>query len=959
MKTGTLMQALADWSGWLGPVAWKSAILLVLLVTVMTLWRRGSAAARHLAWTMTFLCLLCLPLFMQCLPRWHAPGWLAPASLNSLPDSLTLTFRNPTRPETAPSPVMSSNPADAPHQSNASSSIPKAPGAGTDWKLIVVGVWLAGLALGGARLLAVQFRLRRMARRTRADENSQWLDLVADLRRDYRIRRPVKLLVSDTPVTPMTWGFWRPVILLPAESREWNGERLRVVLRHELAHVRRWDCFTQELAHVVCLIYWFNPLAWIAAGRMRAERERACDDFVLNTGARPSEYAGHLVEIAQQFAGASGLGGAVAMARPSGLEQRVTAILDDRRNRKRIAKMTAVLITLTVLGFGLLIGAYAADKSPSEAWSFKNSEAAGQLKQFVAEKEAQAGAAARADGHELPPDFKSLFAAGEKGDWLTISNVFEDLRQSAPQYKGQGSTNASDNSLHGIQWEAAKEIWGAFDGFAHGEDKYAAAFARDIIQSIPPGSVYFGGTDPGRFLVTAMCPSQANADPFFVLTQNALADGTYLDYLRSMYGNRLYIPTSEDSQKCFQDYIKDAQQRYEQHQLKPGEDFKMDKDTRRVQVSGQVAVMQINALLAKIIFDKAPDREFYIEESFPLDWMYPHLEPHGLIMKINRQPLPQLSAETIGADHDYWTRQVAPMIGDWLHDETSVADVARFAEKVYLRQDLGGFKGDPRFVQNDYACKMYSKLRSSVAGIYFWRMKHAADIADKYRLGHEADFAFRQAWALCPYSPETVYRYVNLLLEQNHVADALLVAETASHMPAMQNSKDSQIRALVDQLKQSLSRPSATNATLYTGPTTVTLGPAFQIRLVVDVPSVDAEPMSHVVSNHAGSPPQTETLYVQRTVLLDQTAVKSANVITNTLGMPCIEIVFTDQGRRQFAEITRWNLHQRLAIIVDGQLQEAPVIQSEITGGTTQISGSFSAHEAKNLAAIINRSIIR
>ena len=106
----------------------------------------------------------------------------------------------------------------------------------------------------------------------------------------------------------------------------------------------------------------------------------------------------------------------------------------------------------------------------------------------------------------------------------------------------------------------------------------------------------------------------------------------------------LYIPTSEDSQKCFQDYLQDVSQRFQDHQLKPGENEKFEKNGH-VQVSGQVAVMSINALLAKIIFDRNPGHEFYIEESFPLDWMYPHLEPHGLIMKIDRQPLAALSGQ--------------------------------------------------------------------------------------------------------------------------------------------------------------------------------------------------------------------------------------------------------------------------------------------------------------------------
>jgi hypothetical protein len=68
-------------------------------------------------------------------------------------------------------------------------------------------------------------------------------------------------------------------------------------------------------------------------------------------------------------------------------------------------------------------------------------------------------------------------------------------------------------------------------------------------------------------------------------------------------------------------------------------------------------------------------------------------------------------------------------------------------------------------------------------------------------MAHEADFAFRQAWALCPYSPEAVFRYVNFLLEQNRGADALLVAETAAQMPSMKGSDGEQLRNLVRQLQ--------------------------------------------------------------------------------------------------------------------------------------------------------------
>jgi len=446
-----------------------------------------------------------------------------------------------------------------------------------------------------------------------------------------------------------------------------------------------------------------------------------------------------------------------------------------------------------ILGAGLFISGCAKKQSAS-SWSLKNPETTRQLKLFVAEKEAQANAAT----NKIPSEFKAFFAAAAKGDWLTVSNAFVEFRKHAGQYEHSGKTN---ERLRGTAWQAVLETWGTLAAFGEGDEKYSTAFGEDIIESIPPGSIYFGGTDPGRFIVTALQKSHVKADPFFTLTQNALADSTYLDYVHGMYGEKIYVPTQEDSQKCFQDYMTDAQRRMQNNQLKPGEDVKQDADGR-IQVSGQIAVMEINGLLAKVIFDKNPGYEFYIEESFPLDWMYPYLEPHSLIMKINRQPLAALSEDVVSKDHDYWAKLVEPTIGGWLNDDTSVTEVAAFAKKTFGKQDFSGFNCDPCFIQNAYSHQMFSKLRASIAGIYAWRLKQAAGAAEKERIAHEADFAFRQAWALCPYSMEAVFRYVNFLLEQKRGADALLVAETAAQMPAMQGKEGDQVRGLVEQLQK-------------------------------------------------------------------------------------------------------------------------------------------------------------
>lgn len=445
---------------------------------------------------------------------------------------------------------------------------------------------------------------------------------------------------------------------------------------------------------------------------------------------------------------------------------------------------------------GMLI-AGCGKKETAQTRSLKHSAAADQFKQFATEKEAQAQAAAKAEGKEMLPECKALFEAAAKGNWKLVKKTFDDLAKRAPQYSQSGK---SDARLVGSQWQALIETEGAMEAFAMGGDKYPAAFGRDIIDSIPAGSIYFGGTDPGRFVVTAMCRSHVNADPFFTVTQNALADGSYLAYLRDMYGEKIYIPTDEDSQSCFNQYLEDAKLRKQRNQLKPGEDVTIGADGKP-QVRGQVAVMQINALLAKLIFDKNPNHEFYVEESFPLDWMYPHLEPNGLIFKINRNALSKLSGPTVQQDREYWTRYVQPMVGDWLDYDTPLSAVADYVEKVSVKPNFSGFKGDRDFVQNDYAQRSFSKLRSSIGGLYDWRADHAANAADKEAMAREADFAFRQAWAMCPYSPEAVFRYVNLLTKQKRTSDALLVAETTSHIPGLESGK-TQIQQLVTQLKR-------------------------------------------------------------------------------------------------------------------------------------------------------------
>jgi thioredoxin-like negative regulator of GroEL len=158
--------------------------------------------------------------------------------------------------------------------------------------------------------------------------------------------------------------------------------------------------------------------------------------------------------------------------------------------------------------------------------------------------------------------------------------------------------------------------------------------------------------------------------------------------------------------------------------------------------------------------------------------MFPYLTPFGIIMKINRNPVPEITQDMVVKDHEFWSKYSERFIGNWINYDTPTKDLCAFAEKVYLRRDFNGFKGAPSFVRDDNAQKAFSKLRSAIGGLYFWRLNQAKTPAENQRVLKEAEFAFKQAFAFCPYSPEAVYKYVNLLVNLQRAEDAEMVVDT-------------------------------------------------------------------------------------------------------------------------------------------------------------------------------------
>jgi hypothetical protein len=190
--------------------------------------------------------------------------------------------------------------------------------------------------------------------------------------------------------------------------------------------------------------------------------------------------------------------------------------------------------------------------------------------------------------------------------------------------------------------------------------------------------------------------------------------------------------------------------------------------------------------------------------------MYPHLAPHGLILKLNREPLTELNEDIVRRDHEYWTGYAKELIGDWLTPATSVETVCAFSKKVYLNKDLGGFTGDADYARNERVQKSYTKLRVAIAEVYSRRaiQKQSRDPTESMSV--EADFAFKQALALGPVEGDVAERYARLLTIQGRRHEALQVAQTYKAF----NPKAAYARELIEYIQGLEAHPSTNQPSL-------------------------------------------------------------------------------------------------------------------------------------------------
>lgn len=323
----------------------KGSFLLGLGFLAAPFLRRASASGRHLLWTVVLTAVVCLPVLEAALPG-HELRWL-PASRTAA-DAPSRALTRPPEPIAGPGldagepPRMAGEPRRAAGEASARR---------WSWRSAVFGLWALGALLWLASLAVSLLSLARTTRQARElATDGSWGRSLESVRRRFGLRRSVRLLVHPRVTAPLTWGAFRPVVLLPSAARKAaSGERFDV-LAHELAHVERHDWVLRLLARIACALYWFHPMVWLAAARLSFESERACDDRVLMLGSGATSYAERLLGMARRAS--PGPAAAVAMVRRGELSRRVAAILDPTLRRTNVKP--AQILTASLVSFGLL-----------------------------------------------------------------------------------------------------------------------------------------------------------------------------------------------------------------------------------------------------------------------------------------------------------------------------------------------------------------------------------------------------------------------------------------------------------------------------------------------------------------------------------------------------------------------------------------------------------------------------
>lgn len=365
MSAVTSLLGGADWTALAVDASVKVFLLFVAAALTTRLVRLNSPAVRHRIWCLAFFGALLVPLLSAVTPRLRLPI-LPPAGSNfvglanvvsvspNVVDNETASSRRASEPVDASAALIDPATPHAvmPEVAPTIASLPQAIDRGGDTAPVgttgapapakwLLTIWAVGFLASCLPVLSGLIRQRMLLAEARRTTDVHGGALLEELCARVKLSRSVRLFELDRDVIPMTWGIFRPLVLLPARGSASSQQRRRMVILHELAHIERLDLPVQLLARFVCAVYWFNPLAWYGLHRLQDECEQACDDCVIHGGERASDYATELVDLAETHYAIRATG-AVAMARTCRLENRIRSMFDPDRSHLPLSRRWGV-----------------------------------------------------------------------------------------------------------------------------------------------------------------------------------------------------------------------------------------------------------------------------------------------------------------------------------------------------------------------------------------------------------------------------------------------------------------------------------------------------------------------------------------------------------------------------------------------------------------------------------------
>jgi beta-lactamase regulating signal transducer with metallopeptidase domain len=336
-----LVPSSSSWVEFILEMTFKAILVLGVAFIILLIGKRFSFATRHLILSFAIISLLILPLISHILPTWNLA--LLPSVLTQEIQPANSALPAQLEPITSPShfgliPYSSSDP------------IRRTPSDSIHWPAWIFIVWIIGASGVSMRLIAGSIGTRLLIHQASPVKNHFLRELLATHAEKLSIKRKIRLLQTPRALIPLTCGFFRPSILLPKGAMDWSEQRKEVVLLHELAHIKRGDFLLSFLTRMASILYWFNPMVWIAVKQLAIEREHASDDCVLAAGTKASEYATHLLEIAKKASSQKWFSPAgITIAKKSNLEARIMSILNNTRPTGQIKLSTVLLIAFLAL----------------------------------------------------------------------------------------------------------------------------------------------------------------------------------------------------------------------------------------------------------------------------------------------------------------------------------------------------------------------------------------------------------------------------------------------------------------------------------------------------------------------------------------------------------------------------------------------------------------------------------